>query len=209
MKKMLFICAVWVSTVFGNDTDSTFRLHLSSFPSHAEVFLGERPASFARQSTLQTPVTLEIPRDSLLFRLTLFKMEFADTTLDVKFKRREGDQYLMIMLSPETSESKLERQQKILDQRRHREWGKNLTKVSAVPLLASLVFAGFSAYHFDQAEQKAKQINRTWIRENNSFNQLTNEFHGEKKKGKDFRNYAAVSLGLSLLLFSAGIYFYF
>ncbi len=209
MKKMLFIFAVWVSAVFGNDSDSTFRLHLSSFPSHAEVFLGKRPASFARKSTIQTPVTLEIPKDSLLFRLTLFKMEFADTTLDVKFKHREGDQYLMIMLSPEESESKLERQQEILDQRRYREWGKNLTKVSGVPLLASFVFAGFSAYHFEQTKKKAEQINNTRIRENDSFKTLTNDFHDEKKKGKDFRNYAAVSLGISLLLFSAGIYFYF
>lgn len=208
----LFLCffILSVSNLFAEEfQDSTFNLHVSSFPTHAELYIGERPSSFEIPGSLKTPVTLQIPSDSLWIRLTLFKTEFSDTTLDVSFKQKKGNQYLMIMLSPETNPFLLEKQQDILKKRNQREWGKNLIRTSSIPLIVSGIFAGFSAYYFNQTEQKAKRINNTWIRESSSFEKLVQNHRDDQKKGKSFRNASAVSLGISALLFSTGLYFYF
>lgn len=199
MKKFMGTLFLFFSGVYASD--STYTLLVSTWPSHAELYVGERPSNFETEAPFTTPAKLQLPLDSTTVRITLFKPDHVDTTIDIQVKSPR-DSYVMLMLQPELDASVIEQQQRLLSKRNRNLWGKRIAWGSSIPLAISGIFAIIAEYQFNAAENYAKRIDNSTIRSGDNFDQMVQKYTDKKKSGKDFRNYAFASLcvGSTLLL---------
>jgi hypothetical protein len=204
--KYLFCLLFFISTIVEGSpaVDSTYTLLISTWPSHAEIYVGERPSDFVNPAPSTTPLKLKLPLDSTLVRITLYKPDYADTTLDVQVKSPR-DSYLMFMLQPETDASILEKQQEILDARNRHQWGRKIIWGSTLPFALSGIFALIAQHQFNDAETYADRIENSTIKTGNHFDELVENHTDKKKLGKDFRTYALTSLCIGSAFLVTGL----
>ncbi len=184
--------------------DSSRTLTVSTWPSHADLYLGRRPSSFTEVADFETPARIEVPADSSTLRITLFKPDYTDTTLDIHLKN-QGDNYITLMLQPETDLMELDKQQSILSKREKFSAGKKFFIASAVPFMVSGILAFFADREFNEAENYGDRIQNSAIRSGDNFDKLVDREASHRKSGKDLRKYAAVSLGTGALLLVTGV----
>ena len=184
--------------------DSSRTLTVSTWPSHADLYLGGRPSSFTEGADFETPARIEVPADSSTLRITLFKPDYTDTTLDIHLKN-QGDNYITLMLQPETDLMELDKQQSILNKREKFSAGKKFLIASAVPFMVSGILAFFADREFNEAENYGDRIQNSAIRSGDNFDKLVDREASHRKSGKDLRKYAAVSLGAGALLLVTGV----
>ncbi len=208
MKKFFGILCILFATLSASDvSDSTRTLRISSWPIGAEIYPEKRPESFVRKSDAKTPHEIALGMSDTIIRVTLFKPGYADTTLDIRapFPRN----FAWIALSEESDLEKIEWQEKILAKRENRRTGKILFASSLVPLSLAGTFAVLSEFNFRDASDSKKKIERSVIREGKNFHELQKDFSDSRRRGKNYRTAAAVSLGIGSLLLASAIIFHF
>lgn len=208
MKKVFGFLCFFVSMLLASDfPDSTRTLRISSWPLGAELYLGERPASFVRKSSIKSPHNVPLGSSDSIVRVTLFKPGYSDTTLDIRVSA-SPQSFAWVELE-EADLDKIEIQEQILDRRKDRQIGKILFASSLLPLSLSGTFAAISSHRFRDADRTRKKIESSVIREGEEYRTFEKKFSEAKKSGKDYRTAAAVSLGFSALFLVSAVIFYF
>ncbi len=208
MKTVLRILGILVATLSAGDLpDSARTLRISSWPSGAELYLGDRPGSFVKKAPLGSPCEIRLGRSDTLVRATLFKPGYSDTTLDIRIADFPRS-FAWIELQ-EADLDRIELQEQILDRRKNRQVGKVLFASSLVPLALAGTFAALSEAHFHDAEKARKKIENSVIREGDAYRSFERKFSDAKESGKNYRTAAAVSLGFSALFLVSAVIFYF
>ncbi len=208
MKKLLFLCIlIFCAQLFAKDS---IQFHLASFPSHADVYIGERPSSFVSKASYETPTKILLePHSSSIF-ITLFKENYRDTTIQVHIKANENNEaFLMVMLQSETNETQLAKQSKILNKRKKKKWAKRLFWATVPASILSISQFFIFNYHTHQVEQYSEKIDRTLIRNHPDFKGYVKKTKHHTHHAKNFRTATLLSSGGTLLLLGAGITFSF
>ena len=87
MTRILAALVLLASSLYAAE-DSTRTLTVSTWPSHADLYLGGRPSSFTKDADFETPARIDVPADSSTLRVTLFKPDYTDTTIDIHLKNK-------------------------------------------------------------------------------------------------------------------------
>ncbi len=208
MKKVFGFLCFFVATLSAGDfSDSAKTLRISSWPLGAELYLGERPGSFVRKSSIKSPYDFRLENSDSIVRVTLFKPGYSDTTLDIRVTA-SPQSFAWIELE-EADLDKIEIQEQILDRRKKRQIGKILFASSLLPLSLTGTFAAISALRFRDADRAREKIENSVIREGEEYRSFEKKFSDAKKSGKNYRAAAGVSLGFSALFLVSAIIFYF
>ncbi len=203
--QILFLLAATLSA--SDPSDSTRTLRISTWPSGAELYIGNRPASFARKAPFRSPHELRLESADTVVRATLFKPGYSDTTLDIHVADFPHS-FAWIALE-EADLYKIELQEQILDRRKNRQVGKILFASSLVPLALAGTFAAIAESRFQDAEKARKKIENSVIREGKAYRSFERTFSNAKESGKNYRTAAIVSLGFSALFLVSAVIFYF
>ncbi len=206
MKFFLWIFSV-CSLLFA-EAPATKTLRISTWPSDAEVYIGERPESFVQKSNRTTPQEIPVSDSDSLIRATFFKPGFADTTIDIQLSA-PGKNFVWIELSEESDLDKMEWQKSILQEREKKWTGKILFFSGILPFALSGTFAGLAEWNFHKADEAKESLEHSVIQNGDHFQKWENDFHDKKESGKNFRTAAIVSLGIGALLWTFAAIFTF
>ena len=202
MKKVLLIFLFFSASLFAEDS---IQFQLSSFPPHADIYLGSRPSSFVQRPLYSTPATIRLPLDSTQVLVTLFKKDYADTTIDIKLSPNEkGEAFITIMLKQELNEKILEQQKKDLFRRAKKDYGKKVLLGTIPASVATIINVLILQYHIRQAEEISQEIEETIIRQNDHFNSLKDEFRHHKHHAENFKRGTVISAAATSLFLIVG-----
>lgn len=203
-----FLCMIFTLASLAVANDSLHTLRISTWPSDAEIFIGEIPTNLVRESEFHSPLTQTVsPTDSVI-RAKIFKPGFSDTILDIRLTNAQKN-FVWIELQEETDLDRLEAQAQILGKRSQRNAAKITFLSGLVPLALSGALAGFSASAFQDAKDARAKIENSLIRDGEHYRSLEKSFDDKKRSGQNFRTASIVSLGVSALLFAVSAVLYF
>lgn len=202
MIKFLFYFLLFSSLLFAEDS---IQFQLSSFPPHADIYLGSPPNSFSQKAPFSTPATIRLPVDSTQVLVTLFKKDYSDTTIDIKLIPNErGEAFLTIMLKQELNESILEQQKKDLFRRAKREYGHMILLGTIPASVATIINALIMQYHISEAEARSTEIDKNLIRQNEHFKSLKDDFHHHRHHAQNFKRGTLISAVATSLFLIVG-----
>lgn len=205
MKRFVLICLLL--QVFAA-ADESRSLRLSTWPSHAEIYVGSRPESFAKKSSMTTPEEIPLSEGDTSLRVTFFKPGYSDTTIDIKISL-PGKNFLWVELSEESDLDRLDWQNEILEERERKRWGKRFFFSGILPFALSGAFAGIAEWNFQSAENDKRFLEKSLIRSGDNFQSRKEDFHDKRERGEHFRTAAFVSLGIGALLWASAAIFTF
>lgn len=201
MKKILIFCLLLLTSLFAEES---IQLHLSSWPLNADVYIDARPNSFSQNPKYETPVTISLPQDSSQVLITLFKKDYADSSINVKLIPNKQDVFLNVMLKQEYNEKVLQQQKEDLQKRAKKNYGK-LSFLAAIPAsVATIVNAVILQYHIQKAEDLSDEIDKTLIRQNNHFKSLKDDFQHHTHHATNFKRGTLISAGVTSLFLIIG-----
>lgn len=206
MKRFLGLILLAASALLANDSLRTLRI--STWPSDAELFIGEIPETPVRGSEFHSPFTQTVsPTDSVV-RIKTFKPGYADTLIDIRLTNAQKN-FVWIELQEESDMDRLEFQGQILGKRSQRKIGKAMFLSGLVPLALSGAMAGLAAASFHDARDARAKIENSLICEGDHYQGLEKSFDDKKRSGQNFRTASIVSLGVSAILFAVSAVLYF
>ncbi|MCK9181967.1 MAG: hypothetical protein M0P13_03685 [Fibrobacteraceae bacterium] len=205
---MKFFAAILLALSFAVAADSTRTLHISTWPSKAEIYSGTRPDDFKTKADKESPDTLIIAPNDSIIRITLFKYGYSDTTMDIHL-RAPKDNYIWIVLKEEPDMAKFDIQQEVFNTRNRQAKGKILFFGSFIPLALSGTLAGLAQLEFNKAERDKDKIESSTIQSGQKFENFEDRFQKERDNGRDLKKGAAISLGIGFIMLAASAIFYF
>ena len=145
---------------------------------------------------------MSLDKDQIL--ITLFRPDFKDTSISVTLSPKDTS-FLIVALSPAFDETLLQEQQADLRHRSRRSLGQRLMIASLVPLAASAVAAGVTAYEINKANDCKKDIKNTVITSGDNYQQDKKDFKEYRDNAKTAKKTTLVSLVAGGLILSVGL----
>lgn len=201
--RLFFLFSLFLLTsIYAKDS---VQVHFSSWPAHADIYMGPRPASFSKKASTSTPTTIRLPQDSSFVTITLFKPNYTDTTLEVKVvPNLNNEAFLFVLLSEESNENKLNTQKRDIAARARRSYGQKILWCAIPATLATIVNGIVLQYHINEANAISKKIDRTLIRQTGDFNSLKNDFRHHTHLAENFKRGTFISAGATALFLVVG-----
>lgn len=179
-------------------------LHVSTNPSGADLYVGDAHPNFSSAPDYRIPAFVHVPLDKDQILITLFRPDFKDTSISVTLSPKDTS-FLIVALSPAFDEALLQEQQADLRHRSRRSLGQRLMIASLVPLAASAVAAGVTAYEINKANDCKKDIKNTVITSGDNYQQDKKDFKEYRDNAKTAKKTTLVSLVAGGLILSVGL----
>ncbi len=196
------------SGAFAADTTSTQNqvryLHISTNPSFADVYVNNTRPDYADKPDYTLPGFIPVPAGENSILLTLFRPEFADTSINVTLSQKDTS-YLIVALRPVYNEQISKEQYSELSHRNRRSIGHNLLLASIVPFVASGISALVSWYNIEQANDKKDDIDETLFRESEQYQSDYDKFADYRDNARQAKNLAKIGLICGGIVFAAGL----
>lgn len=191
----LLLCILFISTfTFATENDSTSSnkvntvlskkyLHISTTPHAADVYINNKKPDFSRNPDYVSPAFMEIQGDKNSVLLTLFKIGYTDTTINVTLSSRDTS-YLIVGLQEDYDPANADIKNKILAKRKRKFVGHVLMGISVVPFLASAGAAIYSAQQIKKADNDKKRLNHSLIRDGENYDNIKENFKDHRNQAK-------------------------
>ena len=200
---------LFASNSFAEDTPQRNRyLHVSTNPSGADAYVSSKFPDFSKAPDYRLPAFIPVAPNDSVVRITLFKPEFKDTTLKVTLSDRDTS-YLIVALQPAFSETLLKEQQDQLNRRSRKSLGTRLIKTAVVPLLASGIAAGVTAYEIHKAEDCKKVLDNSVFTNGKNYKQNQKDFKEYRDNAKTAKKESITSLVAGGVILSIGVFLSF
>lgn len=206
MKKIILILLYLACVALGQEQQNqepTRVLHVSTIPSYADIYINQLHPNHVKSPQATSPefipVTSENSQDNEIL-ISLFKPEFADTTIRVKLSNKDTS-YLIVSLRPNYDKALQEEQKKIIKKRSNRNFGKKMIFGSFIPFAMSAISGGITYYQINKANDAKKEIENSPLADDEKINKVQKKFEQHRDNadiGKTFFN-VGISLGASLL----------
>lgn len=205
----LVLSLVFISlNAFAADTtatlDQTRYLHISTNPSFADVYVNNTKPDYASNPDYTLPGFIPVPAGESNILLTLFRPEFADTTINVTLSQKDTS-YLIVALRPLYNKQISEEQYSELSHRNRRSIGHNLLFASIVPFVASGISALVSWYNIEQANDKKDDIDKTLFHDSEQYQNDYDKFTDYRDNARQAKNLAKIGLICGGIVFAAGL----
>lgn len=183
-------------------------LHISTNPSGADLYVGDAHPNFSKNSDYRIPAFVPVPLDKDQILITLFRPDFRDTCINVTLSQKDTS-FLIVALAPAFDETFLQEQQADLNHRSRRNLGHRLMIASIVPLAASAIAAGVTAYEINKANDCKRNIENTVITSGDNYQQDKKDFKEYRDNAKTAKKAALVSLVAGGVILSVGLFLSF
>lgn len=183
-------------------------LHISTNPSGADLYVGDAHPNFSKNPDYRIPAFVPVPLDKDQILITLFRPDFRDTSINVTLSQKDTS-FLIVGLAPAFDETFLQEQQADLNHRSRRNLGHRLMIASIVPLAASAIAAGVSAYEINKANDCKRNIENTVITSGDNYQQDKKDFKEYRDNAKTAKKAALVSLVAGGVILSVGLFLSF
>lgn len=183
-------------------------LHVSTNPSGADLYVGDAHPNFSKNPDYRIPAFVPVPLDKDQILITLFRPDFRDTSINVTLSQKDTS-FLIVGLAPAFDETFLQEQQADLNHRSRRNLGHRLMIASIVPLAASAIAAGVSAYEINKANDCKRNIENTVITSGDNYQQDKKDFKEYRDNAKAAKKAALVSLVAGGVILSVGLFLSF
>ena len=203
---LLFL--LWGLNYAGDKSPRERYLHVSTNPSGADLYVGNAHPDFSRNPDYRIPAFVSVPLDKDQVLITLFRPDFRDTSINVTLSQKDTS-FLIVALTPAFDETFLQEQQANLSHRSRRNLGHRLMIASIVPLAASAIAAGVTAYEIGKANDSKKNIENTVITSGDHFQQDKKDFKEYRDNAKKAKKTALVSLVAGGIILSVGLFLSF
>ena len=183
-------------------------LHVSTNPSGADLYVGDAHPNFSKNPDYRIPAFVPVPLDKDQILITLFRPDFRDTSINVTLSQKDTS-FLIVALAPAFDETFLQEQQADLNHRSRRNLGHRLMIASIVPLAASAIATGVSAYEINKANDCKRNIENTVITSGDNYQQDKKDFKEYRDNAKAAKKTALVSLVAGGVILSVGLFLSF
>jgi hypothetical protein len=183
-------------------------LHVSTNPSGADLYVGDVHPNFSKNPDYRIPAFVPVPLDKDQVLITLFRPDFRDTSINVTLSQKDTS-FLIVGLAPAFDETFLQEQQADLNHRSRRNLGHRLMIASIVPLAASAIAAGVTAYEINKANDCKRNIENTVITSGDNYQQDKKDFKEYRDNAKAAKKTALVSLVAGGVILSVGLFLSF
>lgn len=183
-------------------------LHISTNPSGADLYVGDAHPNFSKNPDYRIPAFVPVPLDKDQILITLFRPDFRDTSINVTLSQKDTS-FLIVGLAPAFDETFLQEQQADLNHRSRRNLGHRLMIASIVPLVASAIAAGVTAYEINKTNDCKRNIENTVITSGDNYQQDKKDFKEYRDNAKAAKKTALVSLVAGGVILSVGLFLSF
>ncbi len=183
-------------------------LHVSTNPSGADLYVGDAHPNFSKNPDYRIPAFVPVPLDKDQILITLFRPDFRDTSINVTLSQKDTS-FLIVALAPAFDETFLQEQQADLNHRSRRNLGHRLMIASIVPLVASAIAAGVTAYEINKTNDCKRNIENTVITSGDNYQQDKKDFKEYRDNAKAAKKTALVSLVAGGVILSVGLFLSF
>jgi len=183
-----------------------FRLHLSTIPSNADIYLDEISPDHTSNPDYVSPAFIEIDEDQAIegtILLSLFHRTFADTTIRVTLSDRDTS-YLIVSGRPLIEEALIEAQDSELSKRSRKNFGKKLMFASILPFAISAITGVYTYYEIEKANDSKDVIKNSAIAEGEPYNNAQKDFKDHRDSAKRSKYATLTGLGLGSALLTIG-----
>ena len=179
---LFFLVLLFGTLVYAENADSTTiqekYLHISTNPSHADVYINT-----AKPSHASSP---------------------ADTAIQVTLSQKDTS-FLIVALRPNLDESVTEKQYGELAHRSRRKVGHRLLIASIVPFVASGIAAAVSYYNIERANSKKDDIDDALFYDGDAYKQSFDDFKNYRDNARKAKNVMNFGLILGGIVFTTGV----
>lgn len=187
-----------------SSTEHTRYLHISTNPTKADIFVNRSSIDFSSMPDYVSPNFVEIPQGDSTVKITLFQLGYNDTTINVSLPEKDTS-FLIVSLRQSYDEDLTDSQHKIVAHRNRKSLGRKLIWASFVPLATSAVAAIVTQKYIRDARDDRHSIQNSAIRNGDNYQEKFDNFKDNKNKAKTAKTIGGTSLGLGIIVFSAGL----
>lgn len=204
MKNLLAVLVLLAAALHANEER---LLHVSAWPPNSEVYVGEEQPDYSNEPDYVTPASVKVPRADSSVRITLFKQNFNDTTIEVKLPKLD-EAHLMVIMNEETDPEIVARQERALARRTHKKIGAAMMLASIVPFGVAAVTAVKNELANSDAEDLKKELSKHKI-ESEETSRLKEKLGDRRKAARTYRNATFGCLGAGAAILGVGFYIWF
>jgi hypothetical protein len=184
---------------------SETALRISSFPSHAEVWIDRNPDLNILPYRYTPSLITEI--EGGIHKIALRKTGYLDTLINIRIHPYEMN-YFTVKLKSASDDYIME--QEIFERKRDaRKTGKYIIGWSLLPALTGLWCYYESWNYFYKTRDIQKDISQSLITQGENYEHLRQDFRNSKKQTADYEAKAIRLALLTTLSLGAGFYLYF
>lgn len=211
MKKIIWSILLIAFCAFASENDSISEkgvpqryLKLLTNPLDADAFINTSNPDFASNPDYTLPDIIEVPGNEDHIIVTLFRPEYADTTIDIRLSTKDTS-YLNVSLRQTYDIQETQKQNKIVAHRIRRQIGHRLMLVSTIPLAAGGVAALIAKHEIDLSKGNKKYIENSRIQNGDSYQNEIDEFSDHKSNAKTAKKAMFAGLIAGGIILTTGI----
>lgn len=179
-------------------------LHVATNPTAVDVYINRPRADFSTEPDYVSPDFVKVPQGDSTVRITLFQVGYSDTTIKASLSEKDTS-YLIVSLQQSYDDEIANSQKKLLAHRKRKSLGHKLIWASLVPFTASAISAIVTQKYIQDARDDRKDIENSRIRNSDSYQDKKDSFADNRSKAKTAKAIGGTTLGLGIVVLSAGL----
>ena len=150
-----------VSAVADSAVASTKYLHISTNPSHADVYVNNIKPKHYKEPDYKMPGFIPVPAGESSIMVSIFRPEYADTTINVTLSQKDTS-FLIVALRPNYDDKKTDEQYSDIARRGRRKIGHRLLIASIVPFTVSGIAAAIAFQNDASPDENMEKMNESY-----------------------------------------------
>jgi len=179
-------------------------LHVATNPTMSDIYVNKLHTDFSSKPNYVSPGFIKVPQGDTTVRVTLFQAGYRDTTINISLSEKDTS-YLIVALRQSYDTELIDAQNKLLAQRKRKLLGHKLIWASLVPFAASAVSAIVTHKYIQDAKDDRKAIENSRIRKGDSYQDKKDSFADNRDKAKRAKVIGGTTLGVGIVVLSAGL----
>ncbi|MBR6317720.1 MAG: hypothetical protein IKR75_04775 [Fibrobacter sp.] len=197
-----------VSAVADSAVASTKYLHISTNPSHVDVYVNNIKPKHYKEPDYKMPGFIPVPAGESSIMVSIFRPEYADTTINVTLSQKDTS-FLIVALRPNYDDKKTDEQYSDIARRGRRKIGHRLLIASIVPFTVSGIAAAIAHYNIEQADKKKDKFKKALFQEGAEYQKAYDKFKDYRDNADKAKNITKMGLILGGIVLTTGIIFSF
>lgn len=187
---------------------TTKYLHISTNPSHADVYINNIKPKHYKEPDYKMPGFIPVPAGESSIMVSIFRPEYADTTINVTLSQKDTS-FLIVALRPHYDDKKTDDQYSDIARRGRRKIGHRLLIASIVPFTVSGIAAAVAHYNIGRAEDKKDELKGAIFPEGAQYQKAYDKFTEYRDNADKAKNVTKAGLILGGIVLTTGIIFSF
>lgn len=179
-------------------------LHVATNPTAVDIYVNRSRVDFSSKPDYVSPNFVKVPQGDTTVRITLFQIGYSDTTINTTLSQKDTS-YLIVSLRQSYDDELTDSQKKLLAHRKRKSLGHKLIWASLVPFATSAISAIVTQKYIQDARDDREDLENSRIRTSDSYQEKKDSFADNRSKAKKAKAIGGTTLGVGIVVLSAGI----